>query len=142
MNRVNYIGRVFGRLRAVSNSYIDSKGYRVIDVQCSCGVMKPITISSIDRVKSCGCYLKEKSRVRMKDKNKSYREVWYDMDKPSKHNKGLGIKNIYQKDNGVYEVTIIRDGSRFRKCFKTLEDAIKAKKKFLKEYKEIKQRDI
>lgn len=136
MYRVNYIGKVYGRLTVISNSYIDSSGSRVVDVQCSCGNRKSVPISNIKRCKSCGCYSREVASKGMKDNNQIYRDVWLKSDKPSKNNKSLGIKNIYRNKTGGYVVSIDRKGVRFRKRFKSLHDAIAAKTKFLEDYEE------
>lgn len=45
----------------------------------------------------------------------------------------LGITNIWQKPDGKYEVYVNKNRKRYRRSFKTLKEAIKHKKKMLKE---------
>lgn len=45
----------------------------------------------------------------------------------------LGMTNIWQKPNGRYEVYVNKNRKRHRRSFKTLKEAIKHKKKMLKE---------
>jgi hypothetical protein len=45
----------------------------------------------------------------------------------------LGMTNIWQKPDGKYEVYVNKNRKRYRRSFKTLKEAIKHKKKMLKE---------
>lgn len=68
-------GQKFGRLLAIKKVVIDNRGY--YECKCDCGNTSIVDTSHLNKIKSCGCLIKELASKRMKaatgDKNPNWR---------------------------------------------------------------------
>jgi hypothetical protein len=93
--RLDYTGKKFGRLTVIEYSHNDKKRQTYWKFRCDCGVEKVIRIGHVitGKIKSCGCYNKEKRKERANNGLLSSANLKHG--DRVKSNKGFRLYNIF-----------------------------------------------
>lgn len=140
-NRKDYsslIGQKFGELTILSigDPLHDGSHSRDCYCRCSCGVELTRNFFHVKagRVKSCGHLRSEKSKINAKKMGLNGAKKLRKMTTKAQSNNKSGIKNVYWVESeGLYVVSIKKNGKFFRARSSTLEGAIAKKGELLKE---------
>ena len=140
-NRKDYsplIGQKFGELTILSigDPLHDGSHSRDCYCRCSCGVELTRNFFHVKagRVKSCGHLRSEKAKINAKKMGLNGAKKLRKMTTKAQSNNKSGIKNVYWVESeGLYVVSIKKNGKFFRARSSTLEGAIAKKEELLKE---------
>lgn len=132
------IGQTFGELTILSigEPLHDGSHTRECYCRCSCGVELTRNFFHVKggRVKSCGHLRSEKSKEHAQKMGLSNVKKIRGISSKAQSNNTLGIKNVYWVESeGLYVVSIKKNGKYFRARSSTLEGAIAKKEELLEE---------
>lgn len=132
------IGQTFGELTILSigEPLHDGSHTRECYCRCSCGVELTRNFFHVKggRVKSCGHLRSERSKEHAQKMGLSNAKKLRGISTKAQSNNTLGIKNVYWVESeGLYVVSIKKNGKYFRARSSTLEGAIAKKEELLEE---------
>lgn len=134
------VGQTFGELTILSigEPLHDGSHARECYCRCSCGVELTRNFFHVKggKVKSCGHLWREKAKAHAKEMGLKNAHRLRELNDEVQSNNKLGIKNVcWVESEGLYVISIKKNGKYFRARSSTLEGAIAKKEALLEEVK-------
>ena len=134
------VGETFGELTILSigEPLHDGSHARECYCRCSCGIELTRNFFHVKggRVKSCGHLRREKAKAHAKEMGLKNAHRLRELNDEVQSNNKLGIKNVcWVESEGLYVISIKKNGKYFRARSSTLEGAIAKKEALLEEVK-------
>lgn len=134
------VGQAFGELTILSigEPLHDGSHARECYCRCSCGVELTRNFFHVKggRVKSCGHLRRERAKAHAKEMGLKNAHRLRELNDEVQSNNKLGIKNVcWVESEGLYVISIKKNGKYFRARSSALEGAIAKKEALLEEVK-------